>query len=324
MAAWVHRRARINGLAMHYVEQGEGPLVILCHGFPHIWFSWQHQIPALAAAGWRVVAPDMRGMGQTEAPPDPSAYDVDHTVGDLTGLLDHLGERQAVFAGLDFGILAIYDLALRHPERVRAVIGLENPFPVHDPAIAPLAEAALQAKEHFIHIDYFRPYGPADKALDAAPREFLAKVFFALSGDYRYLNVWSQPPGATYLEALPEPPPLPWPWLSELELEFFVSEYSRSGFTGGLNWYRAMDLRWEQRRAFEGVKSTPPFYFIGSENDVDLEAWHGDDPIAHIPDHHADVRAIRMLPKAGHMMQMERPGEVNAALLEFLAMIGRA
>lgn len=324
MAEWMHRYARVNAIDMHYVEQGAGPLVILCHGFPHIWFSWHRQIPALAAAGWRVVAPDMRGMGQTGAPAEPSAYDVDHTVGDLIGLLDHLGERQAVFVGLDFGILTIYDLALRHPDRVRAVIGLENPFPVHDPAISPLAEAAQHARDHFIHIDYFRPYGPADAALNAEPRRFLSKVFYALSGDYRYLNVWSHPPGTSYIDALPEPPPLPWAWLSELELEFFVSEYSRSGFTGGLNWYRAMDIRWEQRRAFEGVKSTPPFYFIGSENDVDLEAWHGDDPIAHIPHHHADVRAVRMLPKAGHMMQLERTPEVNATLVEFLGMIAAA
>lgn len=324
MARWMHRFARVNGLNMHYVEEGTGPPVILCHGFPHIWFSWHRQIPALAAAGWRVVAPDMRGMGGTDAPADYRAYDVDHTVGDLVGLLDHLGERQAVFAGLDFGILAIYDLALRFPERVRAVIGLENPFPIHDPAVPPLVEAARQAKEHFIHIDYFRPCGPADDALNAAPREFLSKVFYALSGDYRYLNVWNHPPGATYLEALPEAPPLPWRWLSELELEYYVSEYSRSGFTGGLNWYRAMDLRWEQRRAFEGKKSAPPFYFVGSENDVDLEAWHGDDPLANIPNHHADIRAVRMIRKAGHMMQLERTAEVNAILLDFLAMIAHS
>ena len=119
MASWTHRYAHINGIRMHYVEQGAGPLVVLCHGFPHLWFSWRHQIPAIAAAGFRVVAPDMRGMGQTDAPAQVSAYDVEHTVGDLTGLLDALGERSAVFIGLDFGVFAIYDLAFRAPERVR-------------------------------------------------------------------------------------------------------------------------------------------------------------------------------------------------------------
>lgn len=319
MANWDHRYAHINGLDVHYVEQGEGPLVILCHGFPHTWFSWRHQIPAIAAAGWRVVAPDMRGMGQTSAPADPAAYDVPHTMGDLVGLLDHLGEEKAVFIGLDFGLFAVYDLAYHHPERMTAIVGLENPAWPHKPEISPLREAAEWAKNHFVHIHYFEPYGPADEALNAAPREFLQKVFYSLSGDYHFLDVWKHPPGTPYLEAMPEPPPLPWSWLTELELEFFVSDYARSGFTGGLNWYRAMDIRWEQRRKFEGVKNPVPFYFIGSENDVDLEAWHGDDPLGDIARQYSDVRGIRMLPKAGHMVQMEKPAEVNAAILEFLA-----
>ena len=155
MAHWTHHYAQVNGIRMHYVEEGAGPLVVLCHGFPHLWFSWRHQIPALAAAGWRVVAPDMRGMGQTDAPPDPASYDVEHTVADLTGLLDHLGAESAVFVGLDFGVFAIYDLAFCHPERVRAIVGLENPATPHNPQLAPLREAEQWAKNHFVHIHYF-------------------------------------------------------------------------------------------------------------------------------------------------------------------------
>lgn len=318
MADWVHHYAHINALDVHYVEQGEGPLVIMCHGFPHTWFSWRHQITAIANAGWRVVAPDMRGMGQTTAPADPAQYDVPHTVGDLIGLLDHLGEEKAIFIGLDFGLFAIYDLAYLHPERVAAIIGLENPAWPHKPEISPLKEAAEWAKNHFVHINYFEPFGPADAALNAAPREFLQKVFYCLSGDYHFLEVWKHPPGTSYLDAMPEPPPLPWSWISELELEFFVSDYARSGFTGGLNWYRAMDIRWEQRKQFEGVKNTVPFFFIGSENDVDLEAWHGDDPLGDIKHQYSDVRGIRMLSHAGHMMHMEKAQEVNEIIVEFL------
>ncbi|HTC16578.1 MAG TPA: alpha/beta hydrolase [Steroidobacteraceae bacterium] len=321
MAHWTHRYARINGIRMHYVEQGAGPLVMLCHGFPHLWFSWRHQIPAIAAAGLRVVAPDMRGMGQTEAPAEVGAYDVEHTVGDLLGLLDHLGESSAVFIGLDFGVFAIYDLAFRHPERVRAIIGLENPATPHNPALAPLREAEQWARQHFVHIHYFEAPGPADAALNAQPRQFLTKVFYALSGDYHYLDVWKHPPGTSYLDALPEPPPLPWPWLSELEMEFFVAEYARTGFTGGLNWYRAMDLRWAQRRRFEGVKNSAPFFFIGSERDCDLEAWHGPDPLGALRLQYEDVRAVAMLPHAGHMMQMEKPREVNECIVRFLAQL---
>ena len=131
MADWIHRYARINGIRMHYVEQGAGVPVILCHGFPHLWFSWRHQIPVIAQAGFRAVAPDMRGMGQTDAPADVGAYDVPQITGDLLGLLDAIDAERAVFVGLDFGAFAVYDLAFRAPERVVAVIGLENPAAPH-------------------------------------------------------------------------------------------------------------------------------------------------------------------------------------------------
>lgn len=321
VSEWVHHHAEINGINMHYVEQGEGPLVVLCHGFPHIWLSWHRQIKALAAAGYRVVAPDMRGMGQTEAPADHHAYDVPHTVGDLTGLLDHLGADQAVFAGLDFGIFAIYDMAHAAPERVRAIIALQNPHWPDRPDISPLDEAAEWAKEHFVHIHYFREPGPADRDLAAAPRRFLKGTLYALSGEFDYFETWKHPPDATYLDTLPEGPPLPWPWLAEWEMDWYVSEYSRSGFTGGLNWYRAMDLRWAQRKPWRGKKTTQPFFFIGTEQDVDLEAWHGDDPLGAIPDHHADVREIVMLKHAGHLVQLERSDEVSAQMVRFLEML---
>jgi len=322
LADWTHHHATVNGIAMHWVEQGPkddgAPAIVLCHGFPHIWLSWRHQIPVLAAAGWRVIAPDMRGMGQTEAPADHRLYDVPNITADLVGLLDHLGLDQAVFAGLDFGIFAIYDLAYLHPDRVRAIIALENPAYPDTPDKAPLEEAAEWAKEHFVHIDYFRPVGPADAALNAAPRAFLRKVLYALSGDYHYLDVWKNPPGMAYLDALPETPPLPWPWFSEWELEWYTADYARSGFTGGLNWYRAMDLRWAQRAAWRHGPNTRPFFFIGSENDVDLEAWHGDDPLGAIPTRYSDVRRIEMLPKAGHLIQLERADEVSRLMVEFL------
>lgn len=321
MPGWTHHYAHINGLRVHYVEQGTGPLVVLCHGFPHTWFSWHRQLEPIAAAGWRVVALDMRGMGQTEGPTDHHAYDCDHTVGDLVGLLDHLGEEKAVFVGLDFGIFAIYDLAYRHPERLTAIIGLENPHFPDRPDCTPLEEAAEWAKDHFVHIHYFAEPGVADPALDAAPREFLSRVFYALSADYHYLDVWKHPPGTTYLDALPEAPALPWKWLSELELEFIVSDYARSGFTGGLNWYRAMDLRWHQRAPYRGLKCRVPFFFIGSEHDVDLEAWHGPDPVAEIHNQYEDVRRIEMIPDAGHLMQLEQSDRVTGLILEYLETI---
>lgn len=316
-----HKWADINNIRVHYVERGTGPLIILCHGFPHSWYSWHRQISHLADAGWRVIAPDLRGMGETDAPASPQAYDCFQTAGDLAALLDHLGEDQAVFAGLDFGIFAIYDLAHLHPNRVKAIIALENPHYPERPDISPLAEAAAWAENHFVHIEYFRPEGVADVDLAKAPHEFITRVLYALSGDYHYLDVWKHPVGTKYLDALPTAPPLPWAWISAEELDVMASTYAGSGFTGGLNWYRAMDIRWEQRAAWRGHKTQAPFYFIGSEHDVDLEAWHGDDPLGDIYHHHADVRQIDMLPKAGHLIQLEKSRAVNALLDKYLTEI---
>lgn len=316
---WTHHHATINGIRMHYVEQGEGLPIVLCHGFPHLWFSWHRQISALAEAGYRVIAPDMRGMGQTEAPADPAAYDIDHITGDLLGLLDHASIERAVFAGLDFGAFAIYDLALRHPSRVIALIGLENPAAPHNPDVPPLTEYREMGEQHFLHIEYFRQPPRADRELAAETRLFFHKVFHTLSGAGNYFNVFKYPPEASYIEAMDEPPPLPWAWLSELEMEFFVSEYSRSGFTGGLNWYRSFDLKWAQRKPYEGVQSEVPAYFLGSEHDVDLEGFHGDDPISLMRAIFPQLREVRMIPGAGHMVQLEASDEVNAILLDYLA-----
>jgi len=188
-ADWTHHYALINTIQVHWVEQGAGQPVVFCHGFPMLWFSWHRQIPALANAGYRVIAPDMRGMGQTEAPADPAEYDVDSITGDLVGLLDHIGEERAIFVGLDFGAFANYDLALRHPERVIAVIGLQNPAAPHDPDEPPMTGYRRMGEEHFLHIEYFREPPRADVELAAQPREFLRKVFWTLSGEVNFFEM---------------------------------------------------------------------------------------------------------------------------------------
>jgi len=319
---WTHHHTQINGINMHYVEQGEGIPIVLCHGFPHLWFSWHRQIPVLAAAGFRVIAPDMRGMGQTDAPSDASEYSVAKITADLIGLLDHLDIDKAIFAGLDFGAFACYDLAMLAPERMIAVIGLENPAAPHNPDIPPLTEYAAMAENHFLHIEYFREIGPADADLTASTREFFRKVFWVLSADGDFQKMWSHPPGTSYIDAMDEPSQaLPWHWLNELELEFFVSEYSRSGFTGGLNWYRSMDIKWQERKAFEGKTSEVPAYFIGSEQDIDLEEFHGDDPISLMRAQFPNLQDVIMIPNAGHMLQLEKSDDCNQALLAHLKAI---
>ena len=323
MFTWRYQRTRVSDIDMHFVDcdpsNSSYPAVILCHGFPGLWFSWYRQIPVLAAGGYRVIAPDMRGMGQTDAPLLPENYSVDHISSDLLGLMKVCEVKEAILVGIDFGAFAIQDFALRYPDRVAGLICLENPAAPHNPDKKPLTEYREMGEKHFLHIEYFRTPPRADNELSAAPREFLRKVFWYLSGEANYFDVFKHPPGTSYLDAMNEPPPLPWPWLSEIELEFFVSQYARSGFTGGLNWYRSMDLKWEQRKPYEGVQSELPAYFIGSELDVDLEGFHGEDPIGLMRAIFPNLKGVAMIPKVGHMMPLEDSNSLNEQLIEYLS-----
>lgn len=319
MRNWTHNYASINGLTVHYAEEGTGPLVVLLHGFPHTWFSWRHQISALAGAGYRVVAPDLRGMGQTSTPTAVEEYRVDNIVADLTGLLDHLEEESAVFSGLDFGMFSAIDLAIEEPGRVRGLIGLQNPFyPPYDRLPSEVETEA--GKDRFNHMAYyFNDPAGAREDYENHAREILAKIFNILSEDADFSEIWKHGPDTKYRDALPAPPDLPWPWLSDWELEMYVSDYSRSGFLGGINWYLSADQNWIHRQKRKTNQTTVPYYFFGSQADVDLMHWHGDDPSETIRQQHLGLRRIRIVPGGGHMIAMERPGEVNQAFIEFLA-----
>jgi DNA-binding MarR family transcriptional regulator len=199
------------------------------------------------------------------------------------------------------------------PERLRGPRGRGRPAKVFA-----LTDAG---REHFHHMHYFNLPGVAERDLDARPREFLTRVFHTLSGAGDYLHTWQSPPDAHYVDAMEPAPPLPWSWLTAAELELYVENYSAGGFTGPLSWYRAGDLRWEQRKRFEGRRLEAPYYFIGSEHDIDLAVFHGTDPLEKFGEYYTDVRSIRLLPGAGHLMQMETPEPVTAAMLEALTAI---
>ncbi len=312
------RQVETNGISLHVTEQGDGPPVIFCHGFPHVGYIWHHQRPAVAAAGFRAVAPDMRGYGRSSAPIGPAAYTNSEAVADLMGLLDDLGEDKAVFVGLDFGAALVWELALRAPERVRAVIVCNNPF-VGRGRRRPSELWAKMAESHFLHLHYFQTPGPADDELNANPRRFLSSIYHALSGAYHYLDIWQvASAGDSYLEVLPQAPPHPWSWMTNQEFEVFVSEFSRTGFTGGLNWYRALDLNWELTEQFAGATVDVPAFFMYGERDCDMEGFSGMDPLGMMKERVPDLREVAMIPEAGHLIQMEKPAEVNALITRFL------
>ncbi|MFJ1455122.1 alpha/beta fold hydrolase [Nocardia sp. N2S4-5] len=312
-----HRFVETNGVRLHVAEQGKGYPVVFCHGFPHGWFVWHRQLAAVAAAGYRAIAPDLRGYGRTEAPEGVEAHTNRAVIGDLLGLLDDIGAERAVFVGLDFGAQLVWELALRAPERVDAVFVLNNPFAPRPPK-PPSAFWTKAAERHFLHLSYFQTPGVADAELAARPREFLARVFYALSGDYHYLDTWKNPPGLGYLDVLPEAPALPWTWLAEGEFEVLAKEFEQTGFTGGLTWYRALDRNWELTADLPTTVPVPT-YFLYGENDPDMEGFSGRDPLATLRAHVPDLRVVEKVAGAGHLVQLERTGAVNDFLIAHLA-----
>jgi pimeloyl-ACP methyl ester carboxylesterase len=312
-----HRNVRANGIDLHVVEAGEGPLVVLCHGFPELWYSWRHQLPALAEAGYRVVAPDQRGYGGSDKPGAIDEYDIEHLAADMLGLLDALGEERAVFAGHDWGAPVVWHLALTAPERLAGVVGLSVPFMPRLP-MRPTEMFSALAGDNFFYILYFQEPGVADENLGRDPERTLRNFLWTISGDAP-LDAWKVlPKGATFMDSLSEPDALP-AWLSADDLAFYTAEFRRTGFTGGLNWYRNFDRNWEITERLADRKVEVPALFVAGDRDPVIRMSPPDVMDDWVP----DLRGKTILPGAGHWIQQERPAEVNAALLEFLAGLNR-
>jgi pimeloyl-ACP methyl ester carboxylesterase len=291
------RRIAANGIELQVLDEGHGPLVVLCHGFPELAFSWRLQVPALISAGFRVLAPDLRGYGRSSAPADVDAYDVISLCGDLCGLLDAIDEQDAIFVGHDWGASLVWQLAVLHPARVRAVAGLSVPFVARAPA-PPLPIMRRRLGEDF-YIVWFQEPGVADAAL---------------ARDVRRTLTASLPWSAQWAEEDPAPPRRP-PWLSEEELDVYVEAFERTGFTGGLNWYRNIDRNWELTAALAERRVEQPALFLTGELDpvrrfMPSEAMRG---------WVSDLRREIVVPGTGHWVQQEAAEAVNDALLRFLA-----
>jgi pimeloyl-ACP methyl ester carboxylesterase len=285
-----------NGIELSVTEQGEGPLVVLCHGFPELAYSWRMQVPALAAAGYRVLAPDMRGFGRSSRPTEIEAYDVVTLAADMCGLLDAVGEEDAVFVGHDWGANLVWHLAILHPERVRAVAGLSVPFVPRAPA-APLPIMRRDLGEDF-YIVWFQEPGAADQALARDVRR-------TLTTSRVWTSSWAEEEGSE--PSRPE-------WWSEEDLQAYVDAFERTGFTGGLNWYRNIDRNWELTAAVAERRIEAPAMFITGELDTVRRFM----PAEVMQGWVSDMRAEIVVAGAGHWVQQQAPEAVNAALLEFL------
>ncbi|WP_156686351.1 alpha/beta fold hydrolase [Mycobacterium sp. Marseille-P9652] len=316
MPPLTERLVDTNGVQLRIVEAGDrgAPVVILAHGFPELAYSWRHQIPALADAGYHVLAPDQRGYGGSSRPEAIEAYNIHHLTADLVGLLDEVGAERAVWVGHDWGAVVVWNAPLLHPDRVAAVAALSVP-PLPRAQVAPTEAFRKTFGENFFYILYFQEPGVADAELDADPGRTMRRMLggLRLSGDQSAALRMVAPGTEGFIDRLPEPDGLP-DWLSQEELDHYVSEFARTGFTGGLNWYRNFDRNWETTPELADAKIAVPCLFIGGTADPVLGFTRADRAAEVISGPYRQV----MLDGAGHWLQQERPDEVNAALLEFL------
>ena len=354
MAGMRQQRVEVNGIHLHIRCQGEGPWVVLCHGYPGHWSNWRSQMQVLADAGYTAVVPDMRGYGQSSRPDDVSAYNMNQQIGDMCGLLDAFGIQQAVFVGQDFGASLVWNLALRQPERVRAVVGISVPFdhdyygrscmghlpdaqlqalnadsllvasPLHPPSVG----FAAIAEQQFLHAQYFQRPGVADHELGHNAGEFLRRIYWALSAEGS-LGDWASFPslGTAYLDVLPPAPSLPWPWMSENDMAVIVDDYLRAGadnaFSGALASYRVADENWHIGEAYAAQNITVPALFIAGEADP-VVASLDDEMVARMRQRIPDLQPLVLVPDAGHFVQLEKPEPVNRAISAFLTLLAAA
>jgi len=318
-----HRTVETNGIRMHVAEQGDGPLVLLCHGFPESWYSWRHQLEALAAAGFHAVAPDMRGYGQTDQPAEIDQYTLLHLVGDMVGLVDALGEGPAVIAGHDWGAPVAWHAALLRPDRFRAVIGLSVPYRPRG-SVRPTT-AMPQTDDAIFYQLYFQAPGVAEAELSRDVRSSIRRILFSGSGEGRRAHaglgnpaaVGMVPRGGGFLRHTAEPATPP-SWLTEADVDFYAGEFTRAGFRGGLNWYRNIDRNWELMAPYAGARVTVPALYVAGDQDLVVHFRGMDQLLPNLKKFVPELRQTIMLPGCGHWTQQERPKEVNDAMIAFL------
>jgi pimeloyl-ACP methyl ester carboxylesterase len=316
-----HRTLEANGIRLHVVEQGQGPLVLFAHGAFESWYSYRHQLPALAAGGYHAVAVDMRGYGDSDRPGPIEQYGLLELVGDMVGLVDALGEPTAVLVGSDWGATVAWHSALRRPDRFRAVVGISVPYVAPGPE-RPTVSMPQTADALFYQL-YFQSPGVAEADLERDVRQTLRRVLCSLSGDARLDDAGPAQDGMVprqggLISHLKEPVALP-AWLSEADLDVYEAQFRRSGFAGGLNWYRNIDRNWELSAPFRAKTIDVPALFITGAHDLVRRLPGTDRAIAELPNRAPRLQNVLHLAGCGHWAQQEMDKEVSGALLAFIA-----
>jgi len=314
MAEITHRFITANGIKMHCAEAGTGPLVLLCHGFPESWYSWRHQLSALGDAGFHALAPDMRGYGQTDRPMEVEAYDIFQLTGDLVGLVNAEGGQPTVIVGHDWGAWITQAAALFRPDLFRAVALLSVPFLPRLP-ISPSAWEQQKYPGKIFYQQMFRSAG-SEQIFEADVRGSIVNALYSASGeppaDQRWKFAIDPKDAANLMPPAPKKPS----FVTDADIDFFVDEFKRTGFAGGLNYYRNVDRNWASTPFLDGAKLRQPTLFIAGDRDGVLGFWG--EEVDTLEQHVPNLTKKVILPGVGHWTQQERPDEVNRLLLEFL------
>jgi soluble epoxide hydrolase / lipid-phosphate phosphatase len=323
MSEFNHRFVNTNGIRMHVAEAGEGYPVVMCHGFPELWYSWRHQMRALAARGLRAIAPDQRGYGETDSPAPIEAYTQREIVADIVGMLDAMEIEKCVIVGHDWGGFVAWNAALMAPGRIERVIALNTPF-FPRPPIKPMDLIRAMAGGNFHYIVYFQEPGVAEAELERDARRSLGSLYqgaelvkgIGLEELRKIPSGVLGPAGGGLLDHLPDRPH--GDFLTEADFEVFVRAFEKSGFRGPLNWYRNIDSSWEESADLPRQVSQPAL-MITAELDIVLRPEMAAGMEALVP----NLRKTVLIKGSGHWTQQEKPEEVNAAMLEFLADLRR-
>jgi len=312
------RFIQTNGIKMRIAEMGCGPLVILVHGWPESWYSWRHQLVAIANAGFHVVAPDMRGYGKTDKPHNVEDYDIQHLAADINGIIEALGENTAVLIGHDWGAIVAWQSVLLYPERFSAMVAMSVPYAGRGrQSIIKSLEKANG--DNFHYVLYFQELGIAEKEFDADPRAILSRLYLSpdslreapiLTNTKRSAGGWIPRLGAS--KALPS-------WLTDADLNYYVNEFIDSGFRGGINYYRNFERNWEITPQLAGVKIQQPVMFIAGVKDIVIHGATEEQLTKMMKLSTPNLRNVKLIANAGHWVQQENPSETNKAILEFLS-----
>ncbi|KAL5540736.1 hypothetical protein UlMin_045048 [Ulmus minor] len=308
-----HSTVNTNGINMHIASIGTGPVVLFLHGFPELWHSWRHQLLFLSSHGYRAIAPDLRGYGDTDAPPSPASYSVHHHVGDLVGLLDHLGIDQVFLVGHDWGAYIAWYFCLFRPDRIKALVNLSVPYIPRTPTFHSLDGFRALFGDDF-YICRFQEPEVIERDFASEDTATVLKKFYTSFGP-----IPMRIPKEEGIKGVKAPETLP--WLSEEELNYCASKFNQKGFTGGLNYYRVITLQWELTAPWTGAQIKVPTKFIVGDQDSTYILFPGMKEYINGSDFKKDVPSLQevvVVEGAAHFINQSKPHEISSHIYDFI------